>query len=210
MTKEARQTPRIAFSIFKEKLPWVGFEPTTYWLSYQLSYQLAESESRCTKMYTQPPQPWTQHSTYSVQAHVAIIWNHHSPFSSIYYQPGQQALTYYYTSIGDDSIHILYSLHYKTTTVCLSKFDHLSHLCTCALHSTTPPIIFRALYVWCVNTCGPFVMTKLVASMVSMNAPARLTVPRQVCAISSWVLQTWVREREETRGSNTLYCNQLK
>ena len=36
-----------------------------------------------------------------------------------------------------------------------------------------------------VCTCGPLVITKLVVSIVSMNAPARLTVPRHVCDISS-------------------------
>ena len=36
---------------------------------------------------------------------------------------------------------------------------------------------------------GPFVITKLHESIVSMNAPAKLTVPLHVCAISSCVLQ---------------------
>ena len=61
----------------------------------------------------------------------------------------------------------------------LASSSVVTHLCL----STS----FRARrwYTW----DGPLVMTKLVASIVSMKAPARFTVPRHVCAISSCVLR---------------------
>ena len=62
-------------------------------------------------------------------------------------------------------------------------------------------------------TCdGPFVMTKLVASIVSMKAPAKLTVPRHVCAISSCVLQQYrhtERINHLTRTHTTQLSNRL-
>ena len=53
-------------------------------------------------------------------------------------------------------------------------------------------------------------MTKLTASILSMNAPARLTVPRHVWAISSCDLHTPEREggrKREREKEKESQCN---
>ena len=43
-------------------------------------------------------------------------------------------------------------------------------------------------------------MTKLVESILSMKAPARLTVPLHVCAISSWALGLYIGVERKDKG----------
>ena len=75
----------------------------------------------------------------------------------------------------------------------VTKFISPIYIQDCSVHDVQDIQVYNDTvhYYMCVCvcvfvcTCGPLVITKLVVSIVSMNAPARLTVPRHVCDISS-------------------------
>lgn len=101
-------------------------------------------------------------------------------------QTSQQAATY--------TVQVRNRTGHSTTQVqALQQFQHTHSL----LISSERMHELRRLL-----TCvPPLEMTKLSESMVSIRAPARLIVPRHVCAISASFLQT--QDVTNTRGTKT-------